>query len=259
MERAGETRMIRATRIPAALAAAAALLLACGKGKRVAGGYDDVENPAIRVSLTDAGGRPVGTAYLGVYARYQNPVRDSLALVDFIASGSPLTLTDSAVRAAFDTAKARGRNYPGRDTLEFNLYATAPGGEGFLEGFALIKRAAGWGFIRRTGGSIAYPDGDGLLASEPRLAAPVLGRKGNVGPRGLELGLKRVFIPGSPYAAALASDGAFAFAHLAPGRYELKAVSADDKVYTASDSLSTDADFTAADWSEAEVIWVQGL
>ena len=38
-----------------------------------------------------------------------------------------------------------------------------------------------------------------------------------------------------------------------------KGVSADDKVYTASDSLSTDADFDASDWSEAEVIWVQGL
>lgn len=231
------------------------LACACGFGC-MAGGTDDVENPSLQVSATDAAGKPYGSAVLNAYARYQNPFTDSLPILSVAADGKPAPIPDTAVISAFARAHERGTPTPAADTLEFNLVAAAPGGEAFLGGFALIKRPTGWGFVRKTGGIIAYPDGRGVLPAEARLTAPIAGQHGNVGAKGMELGLKRVFVPGSPYAAQLASDGSFALAHIAAGRYELKAVSADDKIYTAADSLTAGSDFSASDWAEADVIWV---
>lgn len=231
------------------------LLAACGDG-RVAGGYDDVENPAIRVSLADAEGKPYGAAVLSLYARYQNPFNDSLPLVSLASSGESITLPDSTVRSAFARARARGTRSPSPDTLEFNLIAEAPGGEAYEGGFALIRRISGWSFIRRSGAIVSYADANGVLVTSARLLAPVLGQRGQIGLKGLELGLKRIFVPGTPYVASLEADSAFTFTHIAAGSYELKAIAADDKVYTAADSLTTGTSYSASDWSEAEVIWI---
>ena len=72
-----------------------------------------------------------------------------------------------------------------------------------------------------------------------------------------DVGLKRVFIPGSPYRAEIAGDGSFSLARLAAGRYEVKAVAADDKIYSALDSLSAGTEYPGSDWTEAEIIWVE--
>ena len=247
--------MKRARRFAALAAAAGFLFCACGPG-RFTGGFDDAENPAIRVALADADGRPYGAATLNVYARYQNPYRDSLPILSFPASADSAVLTDTALQSAFLRAQAAGTPSPSRDTLEFNLIATAPGGEAFLGGFALIRRSAGWGFIRKADGAVRYPDANGVLAAEARLLAPILGQRGQIGPRGLELGLKRLFVPGSPYASELAADGSFSLARIAAGRYELKAMAEDEKVFTAADSLEAGAAYPGSEWSEAEVIWV---
>lgn len=238
-----------------ALAACFAVLWAACMNDKLAGGFDDAENPSIRVAFSDSAGKPAGAALINVYARYQNPFKDSLPILS-LAGAETVSVRDTAVRSAFARALSRGTKSPSGDTLEFNLVATAPGGEAFLGGYALVRRATGWGFIRRDGGSIAYADARGVLASAARLPAPVLGQRGTIGPRGLELGLRRVFVPGSPYAADLAADGSFAFGRMAAGRYELKAVAADEKVYTAADTLATGAGYSASDWSEADVIWI---
>lgn len=246
--------MMRTRRLPAALALGA-LLTACGEG-RLSGGYDDVENPAILVALSDASGKVPSAGALRLYARYQNPLLDSLPLLEVAGNGDSLVVEDSAVRAAFARAQSLGIPSPGKDTLEFNLIAAAEGGESFLGGYALIKRTEGWGFIRRVGNEVDYPDAKGVLARTHRLAPPVMGQTGSVGAKGVELGLKSVFIPGSPYGALLAGDGTFGMARIARGRFELKSVSSDEKVYTAADSLEAGAGYTASDWAEADIIWV---
>jgi hypothetical protein len=238
-----------------AVLACALFLWACGEGRHV-GGSDDVQNPAVAVALKDGEGNPAGGT-LSLYARYQNPFKDSVPLLAIAAvSGGTATVRDTAVTAAFARAQARGTPTLSADTLEFNLVAAAPEGEAFLGGYALIRRPAGWDFIRRSNGDVEYPDAQRTLRSEARMPAPVLGQRGRIGARGLELGLRRVFVPGSPYAAALAADGSFTLARIAAGRYELKAISADEKIYTAADSLEAGAGYDASDWSEAEVIWV---
>ena len=238
----------------AILSLVALLSIACDG--RLAGGHDDVDNPAIRVSLADPAGNPYGSAVVSLYARYQNYFKDSLPLLSIATVGDPVKVPDTVLQSAYARAQTRGTPWPAPDTLEFNLIATAPGGEAFLGGYALVRHLTGWGFIRRADGYTVYGDANGLLAGSARLSAPILGQRGQVGPKGMELGLKRVFVPGSPYAAILAPDGSFTFSHIAAGRFELKAVAADDKVYTAADSLVAGQDYNASDWSEAEVIWV---
>jgi hypothetical protein len=231
-------------------------LLSISCSDRLAGGSDDVENPGIRVSLSDPEGRPTAGGTVSLYARYQNPFKDSLPILSVEVSGDSAMVKDTAVESAFQRAQTRGIPVPARDTLEFNLIASSTAGESFQGGFALVRVFGAWSVLRRSGGTIAYPDPNGLLASNARLAAPAVGQGGQIGSRGLELGLKRVFVPGSPYRSEVAADGSFAFAPMAVGRYELKAISADDKVYTAADSLSTGTPYSASDWSEAEIIWV---
>ena len=240
----------------AAWAVAAAFLAACGKDQ-VAGGYDDVENPAIQVSLVDDSGTPFGAADIRIYARYQNPFKDSVPVLASPFTGAAVKLADTTVAAAMELAKARGTPGPGKDTLEFNLMATASGGEAFLGGYSLIKGGSGWHFQRRAGGSTTYQGANGLLPAAPVMSAPILAQHGRIGARGLELGLKRVFIPGSPYRAEIAGDGSFTLARLAAGRYEVKAVAADDKIYSALDSLSAGTEYPGSDWTEAEIIWVE--
>lgn len=240
------------------LFALAALAAACTDGK-VAGGYDDVENPAIRASFTDTAGNPYGPATLRVYARWQNPWKDSLPLLALPVSGGALTLRDTAVLRAFAEAQARGTPSPGKDTLEFNLAASSADGEAFLGGFLLIKRAAGPQFVRQTAKGVLYPDAKGVLPANPMLGKPYSLPKGNVGGRGLDLGLKRVFIPGSAWKSAVAPDGSFSLDRLAAGTYALKGVAVDDKIWSAQDSVIAGGEYPGSEWSEAEVIWVDSL
>ncbi len=243
-----------------ALCAWAALLcLYCGQDK-VAGGYDDVENPALAVTLRDTLGKPYAAAELRVYARYQNPFKDSVPVfVRSIASGSTLTLRDTALLPAMAQSKLRGTPWPSKDSVEFNLVAADAGGEAFLGGFLLVKGTNGANrFQRGLTGSVDYPDAKGILSVTPLMTAPVLNMRGQIGARGLELKLKTIFIAGSPYRAQVEGDGSFTLARLAVGRYDVKAVSGDAKVYTAQDSLITGSAYAPSDWSEADIIWVDG-
>jgi hypothetical protein len=247
-------RSSRARAAVRAIIGCALLLSACDQG-----GVDDVQNPSVAptvsVSLTDDAGNPARGS-LRLYARYQNPFKDSVPLLALAVSAGSAAMKDSAVLAAFAQARTRGTPSPSPDTLEFNLLAEAPAGEAFLAGYALIRRPAGWDFVRRADGNVEYPDAKRVLRTDARMPAPILGQRGRIGARGMELGLKRVFVPGSPYAASLEADGSFTLARMAAGRYELNAISADEKIYTAADSLEAGAGYDASDWAEAEVIWV---
>jgi hypothetical protein len=255
--RRGSRARLLAGALPACAGLACALLLsACDLG-----GSDDVQNPSVvpepsvTVSLADGAGNPAGGT-LNLYGRYQNPFKDSVPVLSMPVPGDTAKLEDTLVAAAFARAGTRGTPTASADTLEFNLLAASASGEAFLGGYALIRRQAGWDFFRRAEGRVWYPDGKRNLRTEARMPAPVLAQRGRIGARGLELGLRSVFVPGSPYKAALEADGSFTLARMAAGRYELKAISADEKIYTAADSLQAGTEYQGTDWSEADVIWV---
>ncbi|MEO7426812.1 MAG: hypothetical protein ABI036_16620 [Fibrobacteria bacterium] len=252
-------------------ALAALLCVHCADKDRIAGGYDDVENPAIQVALVDTLGNPYlvgGAAELRVYARYQNPAKDSLPLLkQSIAADTFGLIRDSVLLAAMAEAAGRGTPWPSRDTVEFNLTvsATGPGmlaagaeREAFVGDFLLAKSKDGvFRFRRRSGSGWQYPDTKGVLAARPVMAPPVAGQLGAIGDRGRQLSLQAVFIPGSPYAAKIAEDGTFSFARLARGKYDVKAVSSDAKIYTAQDSLAAGMEYIPSDWSEADILWIE--
>jgi hypothetical protein len=250
---------------------AALLCVQCADKDRIAGGYDDVENPALQVALVDTLGHPYpvgGAAELRVYARYQNPAKDSLPLLkQTIAADTFDLIRDSVLLAAMADAAGRGTPWPSRDTVEFNVNVRATGAgmpaggaerEAFVGDFLLVKGKDGvFRFRRRSGGGWQYPDAKGVLAARPIMAPPVLGQHGAIGDRGRQLSLQSVFIPGSPYAARIAEDGTFSFTSLARGKYDVKAVSSDAKIYTAADSLATGMEYIPSDWSEADILWIE--
>jgi hypothetical protein len=251
---------MKARPFPRAICLLAALTFAfCGKPEKVVGGYDDVENPALAVSLHDALGSPYAAAEIHLYARYQNPGKDSVPMyVRSAPAAKTVKIRDSLILEAMAASKLRGTPWPSQDTVEFNLVASDAAGETFLGDFQLLKGANGaFRFQRRLPGSVVYPNDKGTLAVAPTMAGPVLNQRGRIGARGMELKLKSVFIAGSPYRSAIGSDGSFAFTRMAPGRYDVKAVSEDAKVYTAADSLVTGIEYLPADWAEADLIWVE--
>lgn len=240
----------------------ALLAVHCGDD-RVAGGYDDVENPALSVILRTEDGRDFGPGQVKLYARYQNPARDTVPLLArTVAAGAAAAFTDSMVLAAMEAARLRGTPWHDRDSVEFNLVASEQPGqpaasEAYAGRFVLVRIGSGYIFLQRREGSVQYADTKGVLAVAPRMSDPVLKLRGQVGARGLDIGIASVFVPGTGYAAEVAVDGTFEFARIAGGRYELKALSRDEKVYSGVDSLITSEEYSASDWSEADLIWIE--
>lgn len=239
--------------IPALLFAA--LLLGACLDEKVAGGTDEVENPALTAVLADGQGM-AASGSVQVYARYQNPLKDAAPILSLAADGKA-KITDSMLLLAMNAAKTRGIPWKNPDTVAFSLVGTNTTLEGFRGSYLLARPAGGaYRFRRVQPGEEAYPDGKGSLSTAITMLPPALDYKGKVGPRGLELGLKSVFVPGSPYAAQVEADGSFAFARLAQGHYEVKAMDKDAKVYSSFDTLNTAAEFAPSDWTEADIIWL---
>lgn len=241
--------------IPAGLAFIALILASCLDG-RVEGGTDEVENPALAAALLDGTGRPVAGS-IRVFARTQNPARDSLPVLELSAGSAGLRLPADTLYAAMESASEKGVPWGNRDSIAFNLVATASSLEAFRAGFQLSRDAGGMFEFRRLSspGSGDYYSGRTFHTRVP-LAPAATGYAGSVGPRGMALGLRILYIPGSPYKADIADDGSFVLARIAAGRYDVKALDAGGKVYAASDSLGTDEGFAPAEWSEADIIWL---
>jgi hypothetical protein len=141
--------------------------------------------------------------------------------------------------------------------VAFNLVGVRGAEESFGGDYLLVKGPSGpYVFKRLNPPEEGWNASDGSLSTRLPLAAAVTGYAGSVGARGLELGLASMFIPGSPYKARIGPDGSFTLGRIAPGRYDVKAVDGDGKVYSSPDSLATDAAFAPSDWSEADIIWV---
>lgn len=238
---------------PIPVLAALALWLSGCFDDRVAGGTDEVENPAFTVHLME--GAQGVTGEVRVYARFQNPAKNPVPLLTLAAGSKGALITPATLRAAMDSSAKAGVPWPHRDTIRFNVTGTREAGEAFAADFLLIQTAQDTGFTR-----VGAPPSNHYSSYRLTYAMPlepaVTAYKGSVGSRGVSLGLATVFVPGSPYHAAVGADGSFTVARLAPGRYDVKALDKDGKVWSAQDSLATSVPFAPADWSEADIIWV---
>ncbi len=239
------------------MALGAALILACSD--RLAGGYDDVENPALALALKDNQGQAIAVGEVRVYARYQNPTSDSLPLlVRATSTGDTLTLSDTAMNAAIAEAKLRGMTWPNPDVFEFNVVGRSSSHEAFTVGFQVVREKTKLRFQQWLNANILRDaDRRGRLNVGLNLKAAVLNYQGKIGDQGRELGLKSIFVAGSPYQAATRADGSFTMARIGSGQYEIKAMSQDGKVYSAENALNTDSSYTGENWSEADVIWIE--
>jgi hypothetical protein len=242
-----------------ALIVALACLLSCTQ-ERVAGGYDDVENPALTLSFKDPQGNALGISEVKVYARFQNPALDTIPLVakTTLVNGT-LTLSDTTLVTAMANARDRGVPWPTADSIEFNIVSSTTTAESFTENFILARTLGPtYRFRQRINATtVIYPNAKGTLTSASVMKPPVLGLKGNVGPIGLEVNLVTLIIPGSPYQAKIADDGSFTIARIASGMYAVKGMSSDGKVYGAENLLNTDSSYSAANWSEVDLIWIE--
>ena len=227
----------------------AVLLGFCGRD-RMAGGTDEVQNPALQMGLVDAAGHLHRQGKLRIYSRLQNPLHDSLPiLTQTVDSIRPTRIEAARLYAAMDSAQKRGLPWDNRDTLEFNIVAASPGAEALGQGFLLVRQAGGaLGFRRLWPWGIQNPDSLGVLAETLQVAPPVLAFQGQVGPQGSALAIQGVFIPGTPYQAGVGLDGAFTLTRLARGRFELHAMTPDLRTYRSQDTLNTDSAFTARNW-----------
>jgi hypothetical protein len=250
----------------ALIIASVAALIGCGDPK-VAGGSDDVENPALTIALRDSTGSGI-QGEVQIYARLQNPTLDSLPVLKVQAVQGLVTIHDTVLFAAMAEAKARGMAWPNVDTVAFNWVAQNPQaqGEAFVDGFVLVRLDAehhrfAAGSSGGNGLTIIGANAKGGLevaAVLPEARSGVAGNVGQAGQAAEGLGLSKVFVAGSPYVAAIGPDGHFAFARMAKGSYALKAQAEDGKVYEAPNLLNTDAalPYIAEDWTEADLIWV---
>jgi hypothetical protein len=236
-----------------------AMWLACCGDERMAGGSDDVENPALHLSLLDSLNNPYRQGVLQVYARYQSPLSDSLPALSLPVNPQAATvITDSVLLEAMNLAKKRGIPW-NRDTLEFNVVAVSPEQEAFGGQFWLVKEKPGrYAFRRYLGKQTQFPNARGVLSGKMTVLPPVPDYRGQVGAKGLELDLQSVFIPGSPYHSPVAAGGGFALPRMAAGKYQVMGVAKDSTVFMALDSLDTDSAFAPSTWTEAEIIWIEG-
>jgi len=231
------------------------LLFACED--KVAGGYDDVENPAITVALTD--GVAPGAGEVAVYARHQSPLDNPLPLLTAASDADGMVVWhDTDIVKAMALAQTQGIPWPHPDTIAFNLTGQNAGSEAFQIDVELIRLSpTAYRFQRRDGTLIVTAGPKGKLPVTLPLKPAILNFAGKVGAAGEGLRLHSVFVSGSPYAAAVNADGGFTLPRLAAGSYELKAKSQEGKIYTSENALNTDSAFTAENWFEAEVIWIE--
>jgi len=243
------------------------LLWACSGDDRLGGGYDNVENPALALTFQNKTGSTINKGGVKIFARYQNPITHANPiLTTSISSATPslFKFHDTDLVKAITNAKLAGITWPNADSIEFNALYESDGSETletFSSDFLLVKVNGGklYQFQQfKNSSTTLYPDSKHLLTLTLPTDAPVLHLKGSIGTKGLDLSLTQVFVSGSPYWSKIDSSGVFTIDRIAKGKFLLKALSADKKVYTASDSLNSEstAPYNPANWSEADIICI---
>jgi hypothetical protein len=218
------------------------------------GGTDDVEYPALAVTLTNTTGPTTGA--VRVYAHFQNPVFDSIPVLDqpSLAGQTSIQITPTVLVNAMTQAHARGIPWPNQDSLIFNLIGLNQSTAAFAPDFLLLRSGSTYHFEKLRGNSWVL--NKNVLSGSLPLIPPAVNIHGQVGTLGAQLKLASIFIPGSPYSATVQADGSFILPTLAKGIYPINALSQDSLFYTSQDSLNTDSTFSAGSWVPADIVWI---
>jgi hypothetical protein len=214
-----------------------------------------VDNPALTATLRTAGGQAQAGS-VRVFARYQNPTRDSQPVLSLPAGEGGAVIPAKTLFEAMEAASAAGVPWKDRDSVAFNLVGSAGADEAFRAEYLLLRGPGGRYAYERILPPEGGPYPDGSLATSLPMAPAVQAYRGSVGADGRSLGLRVIFVPGSPYHAEVSADGSFTIARIAAGRYAVRALDGDGKVYQPADSLATDSAFAPEEWSEADIIWI---
>lgn len=236
-------RMLRLESIPYVVLGAAALLAGC------LGGSDGVENPKMDMDLEfrDEGGAAV-SGRVSLYGGNLDPAVDSMPLLTKDFTGGAANFTSAEMDAAVNKAlalKGKDTSLAKDTTLHFNVVAVSGEKEAFVGGFAYRRAGKTVGFGKDEAGKIsfgAYKNRFGMLKAVPF--------SGRIGKQGAVLGIDYVFIPGSPYHAAIAKDSTFRMTKMGQGTYKMYGVDKDSAlIFKSNDTLSTsDTTFSAKDW-----------
>jgi hypothetical protein len=235
--RASASRRVRAFALYAAMGFLAAVLFAaCGGEEPMAGTTSGVDNPELKVAFVDAGGKALAiTGELDVYARDQIPAVDAEPLFSIKVKNSTFTTLTGAdftrlrVGAAKVAASAQVTSAAkvssesiagGEDTaaIPFNLILKTQDRAGSLM----------MGFRYDTS-SKAFSNAGSALSSVDVLPKPLARCQAKVALDSVRGG-GRIFIPGTPYLAALV-NGAFALEDMPEGVFPVQLLGADGKVY----------------------------
>jgi len=218
------------------------------------GGSDGVENPKFEVEMRSQDGAAPLAGRIAVYVKDQNPMRDSVPLLEMtVPANGKAAFTpqqvDAAIAAKLKALCLCASPAIGPDTLlEFNLVAVS-GSREALAGKYGYRRAANRAGFADLSAVEADKAGFGSITQSLRLGNAVTDYPGKVGGRGLTLGIDYLFVRGSPYKTEITGN-AFAFPRLSTGIFEVVGVDRDSSAYFRSlDSLDTGApEFSARDW-----------
>lgn len=239
-------RPVGAFRTPIFCAAIACMAFLAG----CMGGSDGIENPKVELEFRGPDGTSQGSGEVRIYARYLNPVEDSVPLLTRSFSGrAAITILPEDIDAVL-RAKIGGTGALPDTLLYFNVVAVSGDREAFLAGFRYRRTSARSGFALAPWTDTAKARDYGEVKRSVNLQAAVLGFKGAIGLAGHSFGIDYVYIPGSPYHASIGSERDFRIARMSSGSYELFGADKDSATfYKSSDTLNTtDTAYTAKTW-----------
>ena len=219
----------------AALLGALACCAASCSDNQVAGTSSGVDNPALTVSFTDAGGLAARvTGDLDVYAADQNPAVDPEPLATIKVRNSAFTLvTGGDFRRAQQAAAKRAEAEAPEglhDRTPFNLVFRTQDKTGGIA-LGLVYDSAARALTR-------FARGDSAVQSVSLSPQPLIRYTGRVAKDPVHGGDCRIYVPGSPFLATLV-DSQFVLEDLPQGILPLSLIGADGKVYPVPDSLNT--------------------
>lgn len=238
-------RMLRFGSFPYLLLSVAAILSGC------LGGSDGVENPKMELDFRPSDGS-AAAGRVSLYGMNMNPAVDSTPILSKEFSGGTYVIfTPEEMDAAVNKMVAgQGGDTSGlRDTtLHFNVVASAGDREAFVGGFSYRRAGDAAGFSKSEGTSQTRY---GAIRNSFKLPKAVKAFRGRLGIYGIGLGIDYVFIPGSPYHAAIKKDSSFTMAQMSEGSYTVFGADSDSALlYETTDTLNTlDTAYSAKAWT----------
>ena len=228
---------------PYLLAALAAIALAGCGDNRLAGTSSGVDNPQLTVAFRDGDGTALRvTGDLNIYAQDQNPAVDpqplwtiklkSTSLTNLSAEDIARINASGAAKVAVAKVSAVSNivvaDSAADSSLSFNLQLKTEEGTGLLT-FGLTYNPETKKFTNVDGSKLSRLD------MQPKPLVRFVAQVSKVAVDGL---VNRIYIPGTPFQATLVDSG-FVFEDLPEGKFPLRLLDGEGRIFTVAESLDT--------------------